>query len=320
MSRGRRSRVYDASPNSAPPTCWSTTTLQAQDDIADLLPASGARVLVTSRFGDWRGWAEEVALDVLPTAEAVVFLERRTGRQDNNQGAATLAEALGHLPLALDHAAAYCKRTQTGFAGYAARAEQLIKAAPRGADYPRSVAATFKLAIDEAVKECAAAEPLMAYLAQCAAERIPMSLVEGAIADEAEREAALLALTDMSLLKHDPLEDGTPAVTVHRLVQATARARSETTGSAASATARIGLRLIEIYPGDGYDNPSSWPICAQLTPHLLMRYKPDDDGGDETEGQAELLKQGAVPRTLGHSHSLSARWRSARSDRAPSTP
>jgi hypothetical protein len=27
-------------------------------------------------------------------------------------GAATLAEALGRLPLALDHAAAYCKRTQ----------------------------------------------------------------------------------------------------------------------------------------------------------------------------------------------------------------
>ena len=38
----------------------------APDEIADLLPAAGARVLITSRFSDWSGWADEVSLDVLP--------------------------------------------------------------------------------------------------------------------------------------------------------------------------------------------------------------------------------------------------------------
>ena len=83
----------------------------APDHIADLLPSAGARVLITSRFSDWSELADEVALDVLPLEEAVALLQSRTGRSDA-AGAKTLAEALGRLPLALDHAAAYCKRTQ----------------------------------------------------------------------------------------------------------------------------------------------------------------------------------------------------------------
>jgi hypothetical protein len=52
---------------------------------------------------------------VLPIAEAIAFLMDRAGRSDET-GARTLAEALGRLPLALDHAAAACKRTQMSFA------------------------------------------------------------------------------------------------------------------------------------------------------------------------------------------------------------
>src|SRR5262249_58555772 len=102
--------------------------------------------------------------------------------------ARTLSEALGSLPLALDHAAAYCKRTQMRFADYATRASDLVRAASRGVGYPRSVAATFDLAITEAVAQCQAAEGLM--VAQCAPERIPMTLVEGAVEKEAERHEA----------------------------------------------------------------------------------------------------------------------------------
>src|SRR5262249_53671594 len=145
------------------------------------------------------------ALDVLPVEEAVVLLESRAGREDV-AGARMLADALGRLPLALDHAAAYCKRTQMRFADYATKASSLIDAAPRGVGYPRSVAATFELAITEAVAQSQAAEALMAYLAQCSPERIPMILVEGAVEDKAERLQALAALGEVSLLKHDPFE------------------------------------------------------------------------------------------------------------------
>src|ERR1700738_70321 len=39
------------------------------DDIADLLPSGGARVLITSRFSDWSAMADEISLDVLPPEE-----------------------------------------------------------------------------------------------------------------------------------------------------------------------------------------------------------------------------------------------------------
>ena len=242
----------------------------APDHIAGLLPAAGARVLITSRFADWSELTDEVALDVLPLEEAAALLQERTRRSDA-AGAKTLADALGRLPLALDHAGAYCKRTQMRFQDYAEKASSLIDTAPRGAGYPRSVAATFDLAIAEAVAQCQAAEALMVYLAQCAPERIPMTLADGVLEDVAERLEALSALSEVSLVKHDPFEDSTPAVTVHRLVQAVARARSETNGSAQNAVGRLIARLVALYPEEGDDNPRSWPLCAQLTPHLLAQ-------------------------------------------------
>jgi tetratricopeptide (TPR) repeat protein len=250
----------------------------APDQIADLLPSAGARVLITSRFSDWSELAVEVPLDVLPLEEAVALLQSRTARSDA-AGAKTLAEALGRLPLALDHAAAYCKRTQMRFVDYATKVSRLMDAAPRGVGYPRSVAATFDLAIAGAVAECRSVEMLMAFLAQCAPERIPMLLVEGAIDDEGERLQALTSLAEGSLVKHDPFDDGTEAVTVHRLVQAVARARSEAKGLAQGAVERLTARLVTAFPvgpEEGHTDPQLWSLCAQLMPHLLARRGPDD--------------------------------------------
>jgi Tetratricopeptide repeat len=95
-----------------------------------------------------------------------------------------------------------------------------------------------------------------------------MALVEGAVEDEAQRMEALAALAEVSLVKHDPFEDGTPAVIVHRLVQAATRARSDANGSAQDAVERLIARLVAIYPKEGYRDVRSWTWCAQLTPHL----------------------------------------------------
>jgi tetratricopeptide (TPR) repeat protein len=261
--------------------------VRAPDAIADLLPSAGARVLITSRFSDWSEFAKEVALDVLPLEEAVALLESRAGGSDA-AGAKILAEALGSLPLALDHASAYCKRTQMRFSDYATKVSSLINTAPRGAGYPRSVAATFDLAIAEAVAQCPAAEPLMAYLAHCAPERIPMTLVEGAVEDEAKRLQALAALAEVSLVKHDPFEDDTQAVTVHRLVQSVARARSQSKGMTQAGIDRMIARLATIYPKN-VDYPQSWPLCAKLNPHLFARRKAAPGDASEVANWPKVL-------------------------------
>jgi TolB-like protein len=255
--------------------------VSSPEEIADLLPSAGAKVIITSRFSDWSGWAEEVALDVLPLPEAVALLESRTGRSDA-AGAKILAEAVGSLPLALDHAAAFCKRTQMRFSDYAVKASSLVAAAPRGAGYPRSVAATFDLAITQAVAQCPAAEPVMAYLAQCSPERLPMKLVEGAVEDEAERLQALAALAEVSLVKHDPFEDTTPAITLHRLVQMMARVRSEANGSAQRCGDTCGSGTC------GQDGSPSPPLIGESTGHRSRR---KTDHGSDRHEHTDLLRR-----------------------------
>jgi hypothetical protein len=217
------------------------------DEITDLIPMSGARLLITSRFSDWRGWAEEVTVDVLPLADAIEYLQNRSGHRDE-EGANVLAEAVGRLPLALDHAAAYCRRTQLRFLDYADKVARLIATLPRGVAYPRSVMTTFNLAIEEAAKQCADAAILIAYLAHCPRYRIEMSLVRGAVADETLLMEAVMALVEVSLVKHNPMPDGTPALTVHPLVWTVAQLRAEADGTGPIAWDRLLGHLAVLFP------------------------------------------------------------------------
>lgn len=198
--------------------------VSSPEDVAELLPAQGARVLITSRYPDWNEWAVEVELDVLPMEEAVMFLQSRAGRRDR-PGAETLAEELGQLPLALDHAGAFCKLTGTSFQHYTERVQDLMTKVPKGVMYSRSVAATISLAIERAAADCPAAVRLLGFFSLLGPDRIPLDLVDNTIVDSSDREAALMALTSVSLIKQNPFPDGTAAVTVHRLVQAETRAR-----------------------------------------------------------------------------------------------
>jgi hypothetical protein len=74
-------------------------------------PAGGGQLLITSRNPAWRGVAASLGIDVLPRSQAVAFLRQRGGLDE--QAAAALTDALGHLPLALEQAAAYLEATFT---------------------------------------------------------------------------------------------------------------------------------------------------------------------------------------------------------------
>ena len=175
---------------------------------------------------------------------------------------------VGRLPLTLNLTADYCKRTQMSFADYTTKVSTLMAVSPRSSAYPCSVAATFSLAIAEAAEQIPATDRLVSAIALCAPGRIPTSLLMGIGQSEAESKAALLAMEEMSLVKDDKFEDGTPAISVHRLVRALARARTDVNRISA-VIERLVSRLVEIYPQDAYHNPASWSLCAQLTPHLL---------------------------------------------------
>jgi tetratricopeptide (TPR) repeat protein len=232
------------------------------------VPAAGARVLATTRWADWGGQAHEVKLDALHSEAASAFLQRRAMREDPS-GAERLASALGHLPLALDHAGAFCKLTRTSFEAYLERIDSRIARAPKGAIYPASVAGTLGLAIEKVAEECPAAEKLLAFCAFIAPELIPLDLISAHIADEDERAEAMMTLAAVSLIEHPNLEGDQPAITVHRLVQAAMRARLAERGEAEQTLAQVLQSLADAFPQVRFRQITSRVRRAMLLPHVL---------------------------------------------------
>jgi len=261
---------------------WST--------IEDLVPARGAHLLITSRRADWGGRAHEVSVDSMSEQEAAEFLQARSRRRDE-AGARELARALGCLPLALDHAGAYVRLAMTTFTAYAKSVDRLIAKAPKDAPYPASVAATFSLAIDSAVAECAAAETLLSQLAFFGPDRIPLDLIGEAVLAEDERAEAMIALADVSLLRPDPFDDDTPAVSLHRLVQAAARARIAARGESGAVFAAAAAQLTAAFPDAAYEEPQHWPRCDQLLPHVLALRSHAAAGGLVSDDLAVLYNR-----------------------------
>ena len=260
--------------------------------IEDLMPRTGAHVLITTRQSDWGTAAPPVTIGAFPPEVAADFLLESTGRTDR-VGAEKLAAALGHLPLALDHAAAYIRRTGIDFATYEALAADLLTRAPKGGDYDTPVLATFSLAIDEVSEACPEAQKLMGLCAFLAPDRIPISLFTDDVLSEIVRGEAVAALQEVSLLTLEPLDDGSPGISMHRLVQATMRGRLEEIGEHENAAALATELVADAYPSPASD-VSNWPACARLTPHAVAVFEHAPDSGNGADETARLLRQTAL--------------------------
>jgi tetratricopeptide (TPR) repeat protein len=243
--------------------------------LTSLLPQAGARVLITSRQPDWSLQAQELPVAVMAEDEAVELLRRRAG-QEVAPGARRLAEELGYLPLALEQAAAYAKATLTSFDDYARQIERLIHRAGRNPDYPASVGATFEVAIGRAGP---VAEAILARLAWYAPERIPLLLLDDSVASDEDRTEGLAALTGVSLITADPTVEGSPTVSVHRLVQAVMRHRLAQQGNDAASREAAVERLTATF-SFAFNEPLKWTLWRRLLPHqtaLAARVPPDKE-------------------------------------------
>ena len=89
------------------------------------VPAAGAaRVLITVAREPIAELGTRVPVDVFSAEEALALLDGRTGLADE-AGASAVAAELGHLPLALDQAAAVIAGQHLGYAAYLAKLQAL---------------------------------------------------------------------------------------------------------------------------------------------------------------------------------------------------
>lgn len=137
------------------------------DALAPLVPQTpNAKVIATSRYRHWKGFAASVAVDVFDHAMAVRYLCERAG-QPASPDAGRLAAGLGYLPLALSLAGSFCEQEQMDYATYLKQLGEHVTAGLASSDATRTDAAVRNL-WEQSLSAAAAtdenARPLMELL------------------------------------------------------------------------------------------------------------------------------------------------------------
>ena len=242
-----------------------------------------ARALATSRDAAWSAEITPIALQTWSLDTATTYLLGASGRTDLTQSdAQAIAQTLGALPLALAHAAAALRAMRTiSPQRYLERINEHLQNAPRGTEYPRSVAATFSASIVQAEQQAPGAAAVLCFAAFFAPDAIPDELfrqpvelcpegllpvisgadpidLRAALADEMRLDLALATLDRLALLAFAP-ESRTYGM--HRLVLLAGHGAVHDRAAwseFAVVTVRSAFPAVEF---------STWPKCERLLPH-----------------------------------------------------
>lgn len=249
-------------------------------DIAPLLArVPSGHFLITSRLATvWHDAAEVIRLDVLQPAESLALLNRIAnagGGGRDMSGAAELCADLGHLPLAVEQAAACLAENPLLTPGTYL---DLLRQNP-GPVYEqggegftvaeRTIARVWRVTLDRIGERQPLAADMLRTLAWYAPDGIPAGLLD----DEGRPAAvagAIGALNAYSMITVDP---ATRALSVHRLVQSVARTSDaddphRAPGLITEARGRATAALEAAVRPTDWQDPATWPTGRTLLPHM----------------------------------------------------
>ncbi|WP_344406665.1 FxSxx-COOH system tetratricopeptide repeat protein [Streptomyces longisporus] len=284
-------------------------------DIAPLLarPTNG-RFLITSRLATvWHNVTTTVRLDVLDEAESLDLLTRiatHAGPRDLD-GASELCAELGHLPLAVEQAAAYLAQNPLTPRAYLALLDEYpAEMYGDGAvvtPHEHTIAKIWNVTLDRITALQPQAADLLRLLAWYAPDQIPVTILDG-LANPPALIKAIGILNAYSMITADPAAQ---TLAVHRLVQAVTRTpdpseRHRTPQLVDQALTQATKQLHDALPAD-WDDPVDWPTWRTLIPHIdaLADHSPADT---DTHSTAYLFNltgqfldgQGQLTRAIGH--------------------
>jgi tetratricopeptide (TPR) repeat protein len=275
--------------------CWLLVldNVESAEQLAVLCSRGGnGRVLVTSRDRSLRQFGPVLTLDVFDEDTAAAYLTQCAGRPDDESSARELAEALGCLPLALSHAAAYCQ-SGTSFANYRELlgelpAHELLDTSPE-LTYAQTTASTWKTSIEAACAIASLAGDVLEMGAHLGPDAIPkllfLELVDAHTARGRKRLSdALNALARFSLAT---VNDDT--VSMHRLLQKVIRDDRATRDDLTPAL-RALTALANTFPSTA-EVSLSWPLCEQLLPHAFALADVLPEPGASAPQLIELLNR-----------------------------
>ncbi|MGX7823500.1 FxSxx-COOH system tetratricopeptide repeat protein [Actinokineospora sp. 24-640] len=253
------------------------------DDLNPYLPGGRGHVLITSRNPWWEAVAASVDVPEFSRAESVqVLLSRVPDLAEPER----VAEALGDLPLAIDHAAALLAITGWSADTYL----DLLRSRPGDL-----MDTSWSLSFDRLAEASPAAYQLLCLIARLAHEPVPLTMITdypmllpqplaSAVTD-------LVALAEIqSALWHHGLARVTPGtVHLHRVPAALLRAW---TGD--HDWGGVAVRLLRnAAPVEPPHDPASWPVWERLVPHIFTATEQAADT-EATDVIAWLLDRAAA--------------------------
>ena len=276
-----------------------------KDLLAYLPQGLGGHTIITSRNSNWHSLAEPVACQTWKHEESDAFLLKRTGRrEEQSQHSRDLAGELGHLPLALEQAAAYISIHSSRFEDYLAayrtrKLTLLERQGPETGDYQYNVATTWAINFEAVERESAAAAGVLrlsAYLAPelidieifvRGASELPPALADvlaSAAGDPVGVDELLEPLTRYSLIRRD-IDAGT--FDIHRLVKIVIQEGMDATTKKAHAERVIAIVTLA-FPNS---KSKEWIASTRLLPHSYVCQSLIVNLQIETDVAARLLNR-----------------------------
>jgi tetratricopeptide (TPR) repeat protein len=259
------------------------------DLVEDFIPTKhGGHVLLTSRARvfDKLGIITPIKLETLLPEQAERFLRERVGRDElpvgEHEAVRRLSRELDHLPLALEQAAAYIKKTMCSFEDYLKCYVELglsllEKSGAEVGKYEKSIATTWLLNFDHVEQMSHASAELLRASAFLDPDEIPVEMFIDGAKELGPSISAQLSQIDSYPLAFDelvqPISDLSlirrhlPARTlgIHRLVQAVLRQQLNKEEQILWVE-RIIRTINEVLPG-----PNFWERqeFSRFFPHVL---------------------------------------------------
>src|SRR5450756_526051 len=293
-------------------------------DLQEYFPGGPGHVIVTSRNPAWASVAAPVDVNVFSRLESVQHLQRMVEGLSSAEGS-RVADELGDLPLAIEHAGAWLQATGMPVAEYVALLQEVLAATidlSQARDSLGPVSATWRLSFERLRRQTPAAARLLELCSFFAPDPISMTLLNSdemleslRLVDGKVRDRGVLArlIRETSRYSLAKVDRGSNAINMHRLVQAAIRGQLEPQqGNDTIHEAHKVLVGARPRQGD-VDDPENWKRYDEIWPHLEPSRAWDCDEVDTRQLLIDriryLWKRGDFQEALRTGRELEEKWR-----------